>query len=224
MAFSVPRGPGGDSPGPVGGLRADGGVDLSGAGGMYLPRFFGDAGDGPAPEPARRPGVGLDAVAELDRLGCRRHPANGGSGVEVVPQQAGVEALPATPFVTHLHDVCHQDVVMDLRVASPGGGVAGHGPGQAVGRRPHLRPSAPPALLLYDLVQVRHRGLSFGIQDQVHVVGPADDSQLGHRLVRGNDQLHPRPQAVHEPLAPLGMASATGSEDRPPLVDANFAD
>ncbi len=38
-----------------------------------------------------------------------------------------------------------------------------------------------------DLVQVRHGGVSLGIQDQVHVLRLADHAQLGHRLVRGNN-------------------------------------
>ena len=42
-------------------------------------------------------------------------------------------------------------------------------------------------------------------------------------LCGDNDQLHARPQAVHEPLAAVGVASATGAEDRPPLVDVDFA-
>ena len=112
---------------------------------------------------------------------------------------------------------------MDLGVASPGRGVAGRGPSEAVGRCPHLRPSPPPALLLYDLVQVGHRGVALGVEDQVHVLGPADHAQLGYRLVRGYDQLHARPQAVHEPLAAVGVAGAPGAEDRPPLVEVNFA-
>ena len=111
---------------------------------------------------------------------------------------------------------------MDLGVAGPGRGVAGHGPRQAVGRC-RTWPAPPPALLLNHLVQVGHGGVSLGVQDQVHVLGPADHAQLGHRLVRGYDQLHPGPQAMHEPLAAVGVASAAGAEDRPPLLDANFA-
>ncbi len=69
---------------------------------------------------------------------------------------------------------------MDLGVAGSGRGMAGHGPGEAFGRRSHLCPAPPAALLLDDLVQVGHRGVSLGIEDHVHVLGPADDAQLGH--------------------------------------------
>ena len=57
----------------------------------------------------------------------------------------------------------------------------------------------------------------------MHVLGPADDAQLGHRLVRGDHQLHPWAQAVNEPLAAFGMPGASGPEDRPPRLDADFA-
>jgi hypothetical protein len=40
--------------------------------------------------------------------------------------------------------------------------------------------------------------------------------------VRGNDELHARAQAVHQPLAALWVASAASAEDRPPLLGANF--
>ncbi len=119
MAFSVPGGPGRNTPGPVGGVRPDCGVDLSGPGGKYLPSFFWDAGDGPAPESARRPRVGLDTVAKRDRFGRRRHPADSRGGMEMVPEEPGVEALPVAPFVAHPHDICHQDVVVDLGDRQP---------------------------------------------------------------------------------------------------------
>ena len=97
MLFSVPGGPGGDGPGAVRSVRAHGGVDLGRAGGVHFPGFFRDAGDGPAPEAARGPGVGLDAVAELDRLGRRRHPSNGRGGMEVVARQGRCRALSSRP-------------------------------------------------------------------------------------------------------------------------------
>ena len=87
--------------GLVGGVGADGGVDLGRAGGVDLPGLFRDAGDGEAAQPPRGAGVGLDAVAELDRLGCRGHAPDGGGGVEVVAQQGRVQRLPAAPGVAH---------------------------------------------------------------------------------------------------------------------------
>ena len=38
-----------------------------------------------------------------------------------------------------------------------------------------------------------------------------------------DDQLHAGPQAVHQPLGALWVACAANTEDRPPLLDANFS-
>ena len=117
VALAVAGGAGGDRTGPVGSVGAHGLLDLGRAGGVYFPRFFGDAGDGPTAQSSRRAGVGLDAVAELDRFGRPRHTADGGGGVEVVTQLPGVQAFPTTPLVAHGHDVGNQDI----GVRGPGG-------------------------------------------------------------------------------------------------------
>jgi hypothetical protein len=101
----------------------------------------------------------------------------------MVTQQGGVERLPAAPFVAHLHKIGEQNMIVRLGVATSRCRMAGHGPGEPAGRRTHLRPSPPPAVLLDDVVQVGHGGVPLGVQDGVHVLGPAHDPQLGHRLV-----------------------------------------
>ena len=87
---------------------------------MDLRRFPGDAGDCPAAQATGRPGVSLDAVAQLDRLGRRRHAADRRRGVEVVAEQPGVQPFPAASLVAHPHDVGDEHVVVDLGVARPG--------------------------------------------------------------------------------------------------------
>ena len=223
VALTVPGGPGRHRAGPVGGVRTDGGIDLGRALGVDLPGLFRDPGDGPAPQTAGRPRVGFDAVTELDRLGCPRHAPDGGGGVEVVAHQPRVQAFPASSLVVHAHKIGQKNVVVDLGVATPGRGMAGHRPGEAPGRRAHLGPAPPPALVLDDLVQVGHGGVALGVGDGVHVFCPADDPELGHRLMGADDDLEPRAQAGDETLPAERVASPAGPEHRPPLVHARFA-
>ena len=93
----VPGGPGGHRARLVGGVPADGGVDLGRAGGVHLPGLFRDAGDGETAQTPRGTGVGLDAIAQLHRFGGSRQAADGGGGVQVVSQQGRVEPFPAAP-------------------------------------------------------------------------------------------------------------------------------
>jgi hypothetical protein len=226
MRLSLPGGPGSNGAGLRRGAGADGGVDLGRASGVHLPGLFGDAGDGPGAQAPRRTRVGLDPVAELHRLGRRRHTTGGGGGMKVVTEQGRVQRLPAASFVAHVHEIGHQDMVVGLGVAASGRGVPGHGPGEPTGRRAHLRPSPPAALLLDDLVEIAHGGVPLGVGDGVHIFGPADDPELGHRLVRTDHQLHTRPQAADQALVGLGVmgppvaktalhSSTSTSPDRP---------
>ena len=70
---------------------------------------------------------------------------------------------------------------------------------------------------------VRHRRIALGVQDEVHVLGPADHPQFGHRLVAADRQLHARAQAGHQALMGGRVVRATGGEDGPPLVQAHLA-
>jgi hypothetical protein len=82
---------------------------------------------------------------------------------------------------------------------------------------------APAALVLYNTVEVGHGGIALGVEDRVHVLGAADNAQLCYRFVRADNELHPWPHAVHEALAAVRVACATGAEDRPPLGKVDFA-
>ena len=154
--------------------------------------------------------VGLDAVTKFHGFGGGGHAPNGSSGVEVVSDEAGIEPLPAAPFVAHLHDISDQNVIVDLGIAASGRRMAGHRPCEAVGRRAHLRTPSSPALLPDDLVEVRKRRVPLRIEQQVHVFCLADDAELGDRFVRTDDDLHPRPHAVHEAFAALWVACPPG--------------
>ena len=112
---------------------------------MDLPGLPGYAGDGRIAQAPRRPGVGLNAVAELDRLGGSRHAPDGGGGVQVVTQLPGVQALPPSPLVAHGHDIGDEHMVVDLGIARPGGGMAWDRPGEPSGGGALLRSGAPAA-------------------------------------------------------------------------------
>ncbi len=94
---------------------------------------------------------------------------------------------------------------MGARVAGPGCGVASGGVDQALGRGAHRRlpPSSPEAP--GQVVEVGQGGVSLGVHDPVHVLGPADHTQLGHRLVGRDHQLQPRALGVHQPLPGGGV-------------------
>ena len=202
MAFAVPCSARRHRAGAVRGVRADGRFDLGRAVGVHFPGLFGDARDGPTAQAPRAPRVWLDPVAELYGLGGRRHTTDGGGGVEVVAEQPGVQRFPAASFVAHTYQICDQDMVVDLGVTGSCRRMAGHGPGEAFCRRPQLCTPAPAALLLYDLVEVAHRGVTFGVEDRVHVLGPADHAQLCYRFVRADNELHARPHAVTRDARP----------------------
>jgi hypothetical protein len=143
--------------------------------------------------------------------------------VEVVAEQPGVQRFPPASFVAHTDQICDQDVVVNLRVTSAGRRMTGNGPGEAFCRRTQLGTPAPATLVLYNTVEVAHCGVTFGVEDLVHVLGPADHTQLRYRFVRAYDELHAGSHAVHETLAALGVAGAASAKDRPPLVDVHLA-
>ena len=148
---------------------------------------------------------------------------DGGRGVEVVTEQPGVEALPAASLVAHAHDVGDEHVVVDLGVAGPGRRMAGHRPGEPRGRGADLGAAATAASVHDDLVEVGHGGVALGVDDLVHVLGPADHAQLCHRLVRADHDLHARPHAADQALAAERVVSPAGGEDGSPLVQVHFA-
>jgi len=131
--------------------------------------------------------------------------------VEVLTQQGRVGALPAALAVGHLHQVGHQDVVVGVGVAGPGGGVAGHRIDQTAGSGAHRRVAPPAALLDDQAVQVGQRGVTLGVEDAVHVLGPTDDPQLGHGLVGGDHQLHAGTAGADQALAGGGVDRPAGA-------------
>jgi hypothetical protein len=165
-------------------------------------------------EPAGRPRVRFDGVAQLDRPLGGSEPADHGGGVGQVPQPGGIQRLPAAVAVEHLGQVGDQHMIMRCGVAGPGGGVAGAGPQQAPGRGAGLPAAAAAALAGEPLLQERHGGVGLGVDDGVHVIGPAHQPEHRHRLVRRHDQLHPRPTGRGEPCAAMGVTGAAGPEDR----------
>ena len=194
-------------------LVLDGGGDLRRALGEQLAGPLGHAGDAPVAEPSRRPVVGFDGVAQLDRLGRRRHPPERRGGVQYVPQRRRVERFPASFVVGNAAKVVDQNMVVGLRVTGPGGGVARARPDQAVGGDTGLGAPPAPAAGYHPGVQVGQSGLGLGVQNGVHVIGPADQPEQCDRLVGGHHELHPRPFGVHQPL-PIGRVAGTaGAKD-----------
>ena len=126
-------------------------------------------------------------------------------------------------LVAHAHDVGDKHVVVDLGVAGPGRRMAGHRPGEPFGRGADLGAAATAASVHDDLVEVGHGGVPLGVDDLVHVLGPADHAQLCHRLVRTDDDLHARPHAADQALAAERVVSPAGGEDGSPLVQVHFA-
>ena len=96
---------------------------------------------------------------------------------------------------------------MGFGITRPGGGVPGARPDQSVGRAAGLGAAAPAAPGDHPGVQIGHGGVGFGVQDGVHVLGPADQTQQRHRLVGGHHQLHPGPFGVYQ-TGPGGGSSA----------------
>jgi hypothetical protein len=137
--------------------------------------------------------------------------------VQLVSEEPCVERLPATSFVAHTYQICDEHVVMYLRVTGSRRRMAGYRPAKASCRRTQLCAPAPAALLLYDTVEVSHRGVTFGVEDNMHVLGSADNTKFCYRLVRADNQLHAGPHAVNEALARARVARTAGAEYGPPL-------
>jgi hypothetical protein len=127
--------------------------------------------------------VGFDGVAQLDRCGRRGHPAERSGSVQQVPQRRGVEGFPAPFAVRHVAQVGDQHVIVGFRIARPRGGVPGAGPDQSVCRAPSLAAAPPAASNAEPGVEVGQGGVGFGVQDGVHVVAAADQTQQRHRLL-----------------------------------------
>ena len=66
-------------------------------------------------------------------------------------------------------------------------------------------------------VEVGHGRVALGVDDGVHVLGPADHPQLGHALGRRDDQLHTRPRVATSsaPVRGSGRRPARRSPGRP---------
>ena len=171
----------------------------------------GDAGDPPVPELARSGRVGLDAVAEVDghlaaasrptmvaAWRCSRHSVVSGALVPPLSSQ-------------HLDHVGDQHMVVGAGVAGPGGGVAGVGVDEAGGRGRDGGHASASAALFGHVVQVGERGVALGVHDGVHVLGPAEHPELGHRLVGGDHQLHARPLGRDQSLAGRRVGGPAGA-------------
>jgi hypothetical protein len=99
-------------------------------------------------------------------------------------------------------------------IPSPGRGVASvriHQPAGLGGHRGDTPPAAHPTR---NAVEVGEGGVAFGVHNQVHVLGPADHPQFGHRLVRRYDQFHPRPLRRYQTFPGTWMAGTTRPVDR----------
>ena len=166
------------------------------------------------PSRPRRAGVGLDAVAQFHRHPSGSNAAGHGGGVQVLSPQSRVRRLPPALLVFHLHDIGQLDVVVWGGVAQAGGGMAGMGVDEPSGRR-SLRCLAPPAPhLAGDVVQVSEGGVAFGVHDPVHVFGLAHHAELGHALVGGDHDLHPRPARLYQPVTAARVPGPARAEDR----------
>ena len=79
------------------------------------------------------------------------------------------------------------------------------------------RLSGSPATAAYlsgDPVEVAEGGVALGVHDLMHVLGPADHSELCHALVSRHHELHSRPAGRHEALRGAGMAGSPRAVDR----------
>ena len=72
-----------------------------------------------------------------------------------------------------------------------------------MGRAAGLGAAAPASPHRHPGVQIGQRGVGLGVQNGVHVLGPADQTQQRHRLLGGHHQLHPRPFRGHQ-TGPVG--------------------
>ena len=216
---------GGDVAGPVAGVAGLGQVlgDLVGALGEDLAHLGWDAGDAPVPGPPRRAGVGLDGVAQLDGLGRGPQPSDHRRGFGEVSDQGRVQALVPAVGVAHLAHVGDEHVVVQCGVTEAGGAVAGDGVdetgrgGGAGGAAPAAAPGLHPG------IQVAKRAGRFGVQDGVHVIGPAHHSQQRQRLVGRDDQLETRPFSRHELLAGQWVPEPARPERQPVRLGCHLA-
>ena len=212
VALGAPGFTGGHLTGLVGveALFGHGLVDLLGPLGVDGQGFVRDALDLPVAELARGAGVGLDPVAQFDGLPGRGHPADHGRGVEVLSPEGRVRCLGPTPLVQHLDQVGDEHVVVGPRVPGPRRGVPGVGVDETGGRRGDSGHAPPAAPFSGQLVQVFQGGVPLGVHDGVHVVNLAEDPQLGHRLVGGDDQLIPGRLALTRRWPVLGSHAPPG--------------
>jgi hypothetical protein len=125
--------------------------------------------------------------------------------------------FPAAPGVAHRHHVGDQHVVVDLGVTGPGGGMAGGRPRQTARLGAHTGPSPPAARLPDQTIEVAQGGVTLRVGYLVHVLGPADHPQLGHRLVRRHHQIQARTPTRHQPGTGTRVVGAGRSEHRPPV-------
>ncbi len=121
-------------------------------------------------------------------------------------RQRVVSGALVPPFSSSISNhVGDQHVIVRARVAGPGGGVAGvrvDQPGR-LGRQ--CFSASASAALFGQVVQIAQRGVPLGVHDGVHVLGPPEHPQFGHRLVGGDDQLHARPLGRHQALTGHGI-------------------
>ena len=101
--------------------------------------------------------------------------------------------------------------------------MAGHRPGETAGGGALLGAAPPATAVNHDVVQVGHGGVPFGVGDEVHVLGPADHPELGHRLVGTDHQFHAGAQTSDQTLTAHRVVRPTGPEHRSPLVQVDFA-
>ena len=102
--------------------------------------------------------------------------------------------------------------------------MAGDGVRQPGGGRGHRCRTTAATTLADEVVEVGHGGVALGVEDAVHVLRAADDSQLRHGLVGGDDQLHARTAGADQPLAGGRVNGATGAEERLVLDLGDVAD
>ena len=194
-------------------------VDVVGALREHLGDGLGDPGDAPVVEP---PGRAVDRArwrspARPPRPPHATRPTIGG-GVDHVAQPGGVEGLPAAAG----------------RRASPsrsrparGRAGSGRRPGTWRGGcaldQPRWSASAPGAAAAAALsgepgVEEREGGIGLGVEDRVHVIGPADHAQHGDGLVRGDHELETRALRGDEPCPQHRVTGAALGEHRPVVL------
>lgn len=104
-------------------------------------------------------------------------------------------------------------MIVRAGIPGAGGGVTGMRVDQPAGGGSHRVLAAPAAHPAGQRVEVAHRRVALRVHDQVHVLGPADNPQLGHALVRRYDDLHTRTPSRYQPLPAVGVAGAARPVD-----------